>query len=723
MHLLTNPVKIWRGLFPCVFALTLTLSGCREPGPAAVPATGENESGAPLAEAPLVILTWDEYFSPEVVANFEKEHGIDVEFVTFSNLDEMDGLLRSRPSDFDLLVASGGVVADLVELQLLQPVSRDMIPLFGNLDDQFLGLKFDPGNQYSVPYMWGTTMIAYRSDKIPEPAKSWKALWEESFRSRVLMLDDGFDTYAAALLAAGHDLNSQDPKQLEEATGMLLEQVDKLDARFVDIFEVRDKLLSGECWISMTYSSDASVLAEEEENIDYFIPEEGAPLWVDSFVIPRESRNSHAAHLFLDYLCRAEVAAANSNELWCASVNREARPYLSKEILEDPSLYLDPSVMARCKPESQSSPTRQLQVNQGLKRVYDRVRESEAKPSLSLLIWEEYLAPSVMERFTKESGARVVVTEVENSEQLKQALGSKPDAYDVVVADEKTLTELIHLRLLRELDPEKLNLRTARNELLLASAPDPGNRYLVPYLWGLTVLAGREEALRGVDPSWSLIWRKDLRVALLDEPQDIMWMALLGLGYDPATATTEQLDEASARLADRFPDFSGAMMDMFSALDALEAGELDLVMSYNGDALRRAAEIPGLQVIVPKEGAPLWLDSFAITRDAPNPCLAHRFIDFMTTPEISALTASELNYATPNPEALAMVSPSLLAEPALYPQPELLEKCGFVQFPTEMLKYTNQSMLRMISESRTRMAAAESVPSPAIETEESPTED
>jgi putrescine transport system substrate-binding protein len=99
-------------------------------------------------------------------------------------------------------------------------------------------------------------------------------------------------------------------------------------------------------------------------------------LWLDSFVIPRESTNGDNAHLFLNYFCRPEVAAANSNELWCASANREVRPLIKEEILEDPTIYLSDEILSRCHVESQSSPERQQTINQGFKRLFDLVRET-----------------------------------------------------------------------------------------------------------------------------------------------------------------------------------------------------------------------------------------------------------------------------------------------------------------------------------------------------------
>lgn len=677
------PLIVWMGFL-------LGLGGCRQEA---------EQADAPPASAPrpLVILTWDEYFSPDVISQFEESHGIPVEFVTFANLDEMEGLLRSRRSDFDLVVIDGGTLADLIELQMLQEVQLDKIPNFNQLDPRFLNLKFDPNNTYSVPYMWGTTLIAYRSDKIEQPRMSWRALWDERYRDRSLMLDDKFDVYAAALLAQGYDINTQDLDELDQATELLLEQAAELGTRFVDIFEIRDRIIKGDCWITMTYSSDAAVLAEEEPNIAYFIPEEGAPLWLDSFGIPRESTNSEAAHLFLDFICRPEVAAANSNELWCASVNQGARQYLSEEILEDPTLYLSQEVLARCHFDVQSTPERQRAVNQGLKRVYDKVRELDAQPKVSLLIWENYLLPEAVAQFEKKFQAKLVVTEVANSEQLKQALSSRPAAYDLIVADEHSMRELRDLKLLGELDPDFFSSIPQHTEEFLQPVLDLKECTSIPYLWGLTVLAGRPEVFKGQEPSWNLLWREDLRVAVLDEPNDLFWVALLSLGHDPAKATKEQIEQAAQLISRRFPKLPEAMKDATTALNELEAGQLDLIISYSGDALSRAARTGGIDVVLPKEGAPLWVDSFALTRNAKSPELAKEFIRFMISPEISAQTTAALFYASPNPEARPRLQTELVEHPVLFPSASALRQCRFIRFEASTEKHVHQALLRIFS--------------------------
>ncbi len=694
--LLKDSLVQCRGLFALFGVLLFGVVSCRDAdiraqlGDSLQPAGEEDQ-----AIEPVVILTWDEYFAPEVIEAFEKESGIPVEFVTFENLDEMDALLRSRPADFDLLVASGGVVADLIELRMLQPIREEEIVGMENLDSRFLGLAFDPENTYSVPYMWGTTLIAYRSDKIEEPEKSWTSLWDLRYREHVLMVDDGFDVYAAALLADGKDLNSSVPEELENATNRLLNQADRLQAQFVDIFAIREKLLSGDCWISMTYSSDAAVLSEENENIAYFIPEEGAPMWLDSFVIPRESNNSANAHLFLSYLLRAEVAAANSNALWSASANESARDHLSKEILEDPTLYLSDEVLSRCQFDHQASSERQQRVNQGLKKVFDRVRENASAPTLSVLTWPNYVDRDVLSRFESVSQSKVKITEVENSEQLRQEMASHTTAYDVVIADEMTLERLLDLRVLAELRPERIP-KMVEADNVPAAPFDPESRYSIPYLWGLTVLAGKKDRLEGVDPSWNLLWRKDLRVAIIDEPEDVVWISLLAAGIKPGEATAEEVDIAANQVISRFPEIKKHMMGGISALDALDAGEKDLVIAYNGDALSRALKNPDIRIIVPKEGAPIWIDSLAISRDAPQEDLAYQFIHFMSRPENSAASANGLSYASPIAGARELMDPELLAEPVLYPETEILDRCAFVRFPPELQKLVNQSVIKIL---------------------------
>lgn len=365
-----------------VFAASLAMGclplGCSDRTASVPPSTGENSADREGGE--LVILTWEEYFCPEAIERFEAETGIKVRFEYFDNLQEMKGLIVSEPDRFDLVVADGSTLADLIELQALKEIDRAKLGNFDNLDPRYLDLNFDPGNRFTIPYLWGTTVVAYRSDQIAEPARSWKALWDEKYAGKVFMLDDPFDSYAVSLMSLGYSANSEDPGQLKEASDLLLEQVNKVGAEYLDIIGIRERLLSGAGWIAMAYSSDAATLAEENEDISLFIPEEGATLWLDSFGIPREARNEANAVRFLDFMCRGEIAGMSSNFLWCATPNRAAGAHLSQELLAEETVYPPAEILSKCEFLLQPGPERNRWVNKGMKQVYDGLARAGQGP-------------------------------------------------------------------------------------------------------------------------------------------------------------------------------------------------------------------------------------------------------------------------------------------------------------------------------------------------------
>lgn len=332
---------------------------------------------------------------------------------------------------------------------------------------------------------------------------------------------------------------------------------------------------------------------------------------------------------------------------------------------------------------------------------------SRPKTELSLLIWHDYISPEVVKAFEESNGVKVVISEASNSEEFKQRLSEEPSRFDLIVTDERTITELVSLKLLRAFDPAMLS-NLPQTDAQLAPWNEVSVRYSIPYLWGLTILAGKNDVFAETEPSWSLLWRDDLKIGVLDEPFDLIWLGLVASGVDPARATKSQIDEAVEKLSRRFPDITNVMFDAVSGLDALESGDLDLLVTYNGDGLTRASSNPDIRVAIPSEGAPIWVDSFALTRDSVNPELANKFILFLSNPESSAQNATYLRYATPIIEAHLHVEPALRADPALYPASEMMEKCRFVRFQEDVEKYVHQAASRLITGSRSRSVVVES---------------
>ena len=322
--------------------LVALLGGCGEKKPVASP--------LPAAPVPsrVSVLSWKDYFSPEVCQQFTKDTGIEIDWRYFENLEEMNALLRSEAGAFDIVVLDDMSLAELQQLQILHPLDLARVPNLPNIDPRWLDLPFDRKNQYSVPFMWGTTLVAYRKDKIPEPQKSWGLLWDEKLRGRVVMLTEKSDVYAVTLLSLGLRFTDNTDDNLRRCTEKLKQQAETVDARYTDIYAAKDALLAGDCWAFLAYSGDAAGLVEKDENVDYFIPKEGAPLWLDSFAMPREAPHPEAGYRFINYMTEAKAAAGNANFLSYATANRAARPFLNPDLLANPEINPPEEVLSRC---------------------------------------------------------------------------------------------------------------------------------------------------------------------------------------------------------------------------------------------------------------------------------------------------------------------------------------------------------------------------------------
>ncbi|MCP4849256.1 MAG: spermidine/putrescine ABC transporter substrate-binding protein [Verrucomicrobiaceae bacterium] len=327
------------------------------------------------------LISWSEYFDPEVFKSFAKETGIEVEYITFEDPDELEARLASEPGAFDLVVTDDLSINRLAELHLLQPLDKAALPHSKNIAREYMGKAFDPGNEVSLPYLWGTTLIAFRSDKIEDPGESWKALWNEEYAGKAMVFGDRTEGLGIGLIANQLPINSSDPKELDVASDALLAAIKNVGMKFGSDATVRDGLESGEIWIASCYSGDAAMVAEDNENVSFFIPKEGAPLWMDNFSIPSDARNVAAAHALIDYMLRPEPAAMNANFTWYGSTNREAEKFISEELLADESVNPSAEVRARCQFYYKSDTHREVLLNAAWGRVQEalRLRNKDAK--------------------------------------------------------------------------------------------------------------------------------------------------------------------------------------------------------------------------------------------------------------------------------------------------------------------------------------------------------
>ena len=346
------------------------LAGC---GPTGTP-TPSPDGPPPAPEGRVVsVFSWESYFEPEVCEKFEKETGIRIEWHYFQNLGEMNAQLRSHPDAFDVVILDDMSLGELIELQLLRPLPPDSVPNLRHIDPRYRDLPFDPGNRFSVPYMWGTTLLAHRKDRVENPEPSWSLLWNPDYRGKVSMINERQDAYSICLLLLGKDLNSSDPADLEAATEKMLEQVEAVHVSYGDLESLKEDMKGDRCWIAPLYSGDAALIATEDENIGFFIPKEGAPLWLDSFAVPKDAQRLPEALAFIDFMSRPEVAARNANHLSYATANRSALPLLSAELRENPTVFPPEEVLARCGFIHKATRERENQTNVGMKRIFDAI--------------------------------------------------------------------------------------------------------------------------------------------------------------------------------------------------------------------------------------------------------------------------------------------------------------------------------------------------------------
>ena len=303
----------------------------------------------PAAEKVLNVYIWSEYLPQSVVDDFTAKTGIKVNVSLFSRNEELLAKLQSGVTNYDVVVPSDYMVQRLIRQKLVQPLDRSKLKGLENLDPHFVNQSFDPGNQYSLPYFWGTTGIAYNKKQVREPVESWGILFDAKYERKVLMLDDPRECFAAALRAVGKDANATDPASLEQAAAKLKEQKSRNLVQAYDSDAFHEKLAAKDVLIAQGYGGQfAKVIRDKPDELAYVIPKEGGTRWTDNLCVPATARRTDSIYAFLNYVLQPEVAAKIANEVSYATPNAAARKFVDKRLLDDPAVYPPDEVLKRC---------------------------------------------------------------------------------------------------------------------------------------------------------------------------------------------------------------------------------------------------------------------------------------------------------------------------------------------------------------------------------------
>jgi len=277
-----------------------------------VPMTGETIS----------VYNWGDYIDSEAIDIFEAETGIRVIYETYETNEDMYAKIAMGGSSYDVIVPSDYMIERMIRENLLQPINWNNVPNVKNIDPRFTHESYDPEFKYSVPYTWGTMGLLYNTETVLTAPDSWDILLDPEYKMDMFMLNAPRDTTAIALVMCGHDLNSTDPAHLADAKKLLIDQKPLVLAYVVD--EVKDKMIAGEASVALVWSGDATFCMSESDTLDYVVPKEGSNIFYDSMCIPKNARNVSGAEKFIDFMCRADIAAMNYDYVGYAIPNTAA---------------------------------------------------------------------------------------------------------------------------------------------------------------------------------------------------------------------------------------------------------------------------------------------------------------------------------------------------------------------------------------------------------------
>ena len=247
-----------------------------------------------------------EYIDKTVVADFEREFAVKVEYYEFESNEDMYADISRNPDAYDILVPSDYMVDRLIQEGKLEKLDKGKLKNIAHVAAQYLNPAYDAENSYSVPYMVGTLGILYNK-KYAEGADSWGVLFDRQYRDKILMLDSQRDVVGIALKMLGSDLNSGDDGDLSRVKS----QIQEMQFVYGESETIRDLMVAGEGMFGVVYSGDAKTAIDRNPDLAYAIPKEGSNKWLDAFVIMKGAKNLEAAQQFIDFMCRPNIAVRN----------------------------------------------------------------------------------------------------------------------------------------------------------------------------------------------------------------------------------------------------------------------------------------------------------------------------------------------------------------------------------------------------------------------------
>lgn len=287
------------------------------------------------------VYNWTQYISDQVLKDFTAETGIDVIYSTFDSNEAMYAKLKlmNGSGEYDLAFPGTDFVDKMRQESMLEPIDHNQLSNFGNLGKRFLNASFDPNNEFSVPYLWGISGIAVNTQRIDkQQITSWDDLWRDDFAGRVMLMNDLRDVFTMGLLTLGYSGSTRNEHEIRQAYEKLTKLMPNI--RTFNSDAPRMPFMEGETYLGLAWNGEV-IMAQDQgmPELDFIYPKEGAILWMDNMVIPKNAKNKDNAHKFIDFILRPKYAAMISEEIGYGSPNDAAKTIMPADIATNPIIY------------------------------------------------------------------------------------------------------------------------------------------------------------------------------------------------------------------------------------------------------------------------------------------------------------------------------------------------------------------------------------------------
>jgi spermidine/putrescine transport system substrate-binding protein len=303
----------------------------------ALVATAAISVSSSRAAEQLNLFAWSEYVPQAVIDGFTKETGIKVNYETYASGEEMLSKLLAGGAAYDLVQPPDYIAESMIKNKLLRPLEPARLKNLQNLAPEFTNLPHDPGQKFTVPYMTGTVGIVVNTEKVKEPIRGYRDLFQSKYKNRIVVVNDNREIVSWALVTLGLDQNAMTPGNLAKARPLVADWI-----KLVKVFDSdspKTPLLNGDVDLGVVWSGEAARLIQENKKFTYVLPAEGYHPFVDVLAIPTTAKNVAAAHRFIDYVLRPDVSKKISGEFPYTNPNAAARKLLSPEQLANPASY------------------------------------------------------------------------------------------------------------------------------------------------------------------------------------------------------------------------------------------------------------------------------------------------------------------------------------------------------------------------------------------------